>query len=253
MLANPQKEDGHIDIANEIAEKLARFQLSGNEHRILWAIWRKTWGWHKKHDQISISQLVKMTELSRRSVRRVLEELVGKNIIQKNFGRVKIAPTSINFLGFNKDYETWKARVKIAQGGQNCAENYAQNRATQKKRKKKISIKVKQEYLDLVDLLITKMCLNDPLAKVPDTPTKREKWADSFRLLIENDKRPIEEVREVLIWCQNDDFWKGNILSAGALRRQFQRLRLQMVRKQEVVMLDPAELTRKEMCQDDSN
>lgn len=106
---------------------------------------------------------------------------------------------------------------------------------------------MKQEYLDLVDLLITKMRLNDPLAKVPDTPTKREKWADSFRLLTENDKRPLEEVREVLIWCQNDDFWKGNILSASAFRRQFQRLRLQMGRKQGVVKLDPAEQTRREM------
>ena len=61
-MANPQREDGHIDIANEIAEKLARTQLSGTEHKIIWAIWRKTWGWHKKEDRISLSQLVKMTE-----------------------------------------------------------------------------------------------------------------------------------------------------------------------------------------------
>jgi len=54
-MANPQPEDGHIDIANEIAEKLARTQLSGTEHKIIWAIWRKTWGWHKKEDRISLS------------------------------------------------------------------------------------------------------------------------------------------------------------------------------------------------------
>jgi phage replication O-like protein O len=46
-MANPQRENGHIDIANEIAEALARTNLSAYQMRVMWAIWRKTWGWQK--------------------------------------------------------------------------------------------------------------------------------------------------------------------------------------------------------------
>lgn len=240
------KQDGHLRIPNEIAEKLARFQLSGSEHRIIWVVWRKTIGWQKREDKISLSQIARMTEMNLRIVRRALASLVEKNIIIRKSGRDKNVPSNVNILSFNNDFETWKTRDKNVLG-QISAQKQGQKCPTQQERKKKISTKVRQEHLDLVDLLITKMRLNDPLAKVPDTPTKREKWADSFRLLIENDKRPTQEVREVLIWSQDDDFWKGNILSAGTFRRQFQRLRLQMGRKQGVVKLDPAEQTRREM------
>jgi len=34
-MASPQKENGHIDIANEIAEALAKTKLSPDEWRIL--------------------------------------------------------------------------------------------------------------------------------------------------------------------------------------------------------------------------
>lgn len=47
-MANPQRENGHVDIANELVEALAKMQLSGYESRVIWALWRKTWGWVKK-------------------------------------------------------------------------------------------------------------------------------------------------------------------------------------------------------------
>lgn len=246
-MASPQIEDGHVDIANEIVEKLARFQLSGTEYRVLWAIWRKTWGWHKKEDRIALSQFVKMTELKRRSVRRALESLVKKNIIVKNFNRVKKAPNSINYLRFNKDYETWETGVKNAHRGQKCAQKQVQKCALQKKRKKTIQKILNKEYFDLVDLLIEKMLQNDPKAKVPNTEKKRNDWANNFRLLIENDKRPLQEAKDVLSWCQDDSFWRANILSAGTFRKKYPKLRLQMGAKQKPYKPDPAELTRKEM------
>jgi len=38
------------------------------------------------------------------------------------------------------------------------------------------------------------------------------------------DKRIIEDVRLVMSWSQNDDFWKFNILSASKLREKFDQL-----------------------------
>lgn len=51
------------------------------------------------------------------------------------------------------------------------------------------------------------------------------KWLDSMRLLIDSDERERREVAQVLRWCQGDDFWKGNILSADKFRKQYPKLR----------------------------
>jgi hypothetical protein len=47
-MANPQAEHGHVDIANEIMEALAKISIPSEARRILDFILRKTYGWHKK-------------------------------------------------------------------------------------------------------------------------------------------------------------------------------------------------------------
>jgi len=110
-MENPQTENGHIDIANEIAEKLSSFHLSGNEWLILWVILRKTWGWHKKEDAISLTQFEKKTGLSRPSVREALTKLVGKKVLV--VGK-KVLGT--NTYGFNKLYSQWVVGKKVLVG-----------------------------------------------------------------------------------------------------------------------------------------
>jgi len=123
-MANPQRENGHIDIANEIAEALAKTQLSGYENRVLWVILRKTWGYvardkegnilrdkngnmlKKTEDRISITQFSEMTKLDRRNVKRTLDRLISRNIIFcKRNGYIYT-------YGFNKDYDKWITVVK---------------------------------------------------------------------------------------------------------------------------------------------
>lgn len=50
-------------------------------------------------------------------------------------------------------------------------------------------------------------------------------WLDAMRLLIDRDERDGREVVKVLRWSQEDDFWKGNILSAPTFRKQYPKLR----------------------------
>jgi hypothetical protein len=85
------------------------------------------------------------------------------------------------------------------------------------------------EFYELVDLLVELMLQNDPKAKVPKTESQRYKWARDFRLLVERDERPVVEVRKVLIWGQNDSFWKGNILSPRKFREKYPALRSKMI------------------------
>lgn len=62
-MANPQAENGHTDIAHDYLEALMRAHLTGVQYQIMLAVIRKTWGWHKKADNISLAQIAKMVDL----------------------------------------------------------------------------------------------------------------------------------------------------------------------------------------------
>ena len=64
-MRSPQLENGHTRLANEIMEALCRFRIPGVERQVLDAIIRKTYGWHKKKDAISLSQFVEMTGVTK--------------------------------------------------------------------------------------------------------------------------------------------------------------------------------------------
>lgn len=74
--------------------------------------------------------------------------------------------------------------------------------------------------------LIIKNNLN---AKVP---SKLEQWANEIRLMIERDSRQEADIEKVIVWCQQDAFWKTNILSTKKLREKYDQLFLQMRRHQ---------------------
>lgn len=105
--ANPQAENGHIDIAHEIAEAFFNLQLSGNQWRILWVILRQTYGWKKEVDRISISFFERKTKLKRRHIVRALRELVERKIVTKN------DTSFITTYGFQKDYTKWEPLPKM--------------------------------------------------------------------------------------------------------------------------------------------
>ena len=106
-MANPRSENGHVDIANEIAEAFCRGFPGGTEGQLLWAILRKTYGWHKKSDSISISQLVEMTGKSRRMVIYALQNLEAKKmiVIERKRGRGNI--NEVNKIAFQKNRDLW--------------------------------------------------------------------------------------------------------------------------------------------------
>lgn len=63
-------------------------------------------------------------------------------------------------------------------------------------------------------------------------PFVSQDWILSMCRLLDIDKRTPEQVRNAIDWCQDDDFWSSNILSPMALRKQYERLRLQATQKQ---------------------
>ena len=114
-MASPQKEDGYTPIANEIMEALARVNIGYGNAQILYATLRKTYGWHKKKDKISISQFEEITGLSRRMVIYCVQNLEAKKIliVERKRGRGNI--NEINEISFNKNYKEWVVQEKSKQ------------------------------------------------------------------------------------------------------------------------------------------
>ncbi len=99
--ASPQAENGHIDIANELAEAFYKLQLSGYQWRLLWVIFRQTYGWKKKQDRISTTFFEERTGIERRNVAHALADLSERKIIVKNNNGFIVS------YGIQKDYSKW--------------------------------------------------------------------------------------------------------------------------------------------------
>lgn len=97
-MANPQTENGHTQIANEILEALARIYLPPNQWQVLLCVIRKTYGFKKKTDWIANSQICEATGLVKSTVSRALIRLANQNIISRHKKAV----------GLQKDWERWK-------------------------------------------------------------------------------------------------------------------------------------------------
>lgn len=83
MNNNPQVEDGYTKIANEILDALLKVNFGGYERRVFDTIMRKTWGFNKKEDAISNSQICKSTGLHRAHVSRSLKSLIERNLVTR--------------------------------------------------------------------------------------------------------------------------------------------------------------------------
>ena len=63
------------------------------------------------------------------------------------------------------------------------------------------------------------------------TDAQLQKWADVVRLMIERDNRTADQVGNMIDWSQNNDFWATNILSMGALRRNYDKMKVRATKE----------------------
>jgi phage replication O-like protein O len=103
-MASPQTENGFTKIANEVFEELVKTALLGAEFQICFFVIRKTYGYNKKEDRISLTQFEKGTNLSRPTVVKSLKNLVAKNVLKRSESLI---------YKFNKDYETWVVNTAL--------------------------------------------------------------------------------------------------------------------------------------------
>ena len=103
-MASPQKENGFTAIAHEIMLHLCSFYITGYQFRVILCILRKTYGYGKKMDFITNSQIIEETKLDKASVSRAIKQLVAMNIIIRDGKNI----------GFQKDWEQWKELAPVS-------------------------------------------------------------------------------------------------------------------------------------------
>lgn len=96
-MANPQLENGYTRIANELLEALTSAKFSGRELQVVLFVIRKTYGYGKKNDRISLGQFKEDLQIDHRFLCRILSVLVDRKILNKNCSQY----------GINKNYDEW--------------------------------------------------------------------------------------------------------------------------------------------------
>jgi len=103
-MSTPQLEDGFVRIANELLEAILGGGFSLHEQSVLFTIIRKTYGFGKKEDDVSASQIGSMCGVARQHVSSALNALAARNIITKRQGRYGM------IVGIQKDHRLWIAK-----------------------------------------------------------------------------------------------------------------------------------------------
>lgn len=57
-------------------------------------------------------------------------------------------------------------------------------------------------------------------------PTIGKGWIDAARLLLDRDGRELDEAHRLIDWCQDDAFWRTNVLGMPKFREKYDALRL---------------------------
>lgn len=139
-MASPQKENGFTPIANEIIEQLVKGDLLGSELALILLVIRKTYGYHKKEDCISLTQFEQGLGLSRHTVIKTIRNLVYNRMLVKG-GSLGMSGTLYKF---NKNWHEWvvkggrlvqnndrasaKIKQKVVKGGAQTKETTKDNK-----------------------------------------------------------------------------------------------------------------------------
>jgi phage replication O-like protein O len=103
-MANPQKENGHTQFPNKLLEKTYSGSLTLREIRLVLAVARYTFGFHREAAELSVSFLAKGTKLKDRHVKATLKNLFSKNILLVASDYKGVHSRQIQI---NEDYDSW--------------------------------------------------------------------------------------------------------------------------------------------------
>ena len=152
-MANPQKENGSTDIANELLEVIYSSNFNAPQLDIIYCLIRYTYGFHRKSHKLSINFISRATKRHKITISKELAKLIDKNVI--NVEQKSTYSTS-RILSLNKNYSTWgvSQNETVSQSetvSQNGASTVSQNETVgvSQNETKKLKIETKKETKDI--------------------------------------------------------------------------------------------------------
>lgn len=223
---------------NSIIDELLP-ELSHSELKCYLCVLRKTKGWNKEEDAISVTQFMKVTGLSNKAVISACESLVEREILERKSGdrntgiysikTYKSATSEKSSLVKNFPSTSEKSSPVTSEKSShtiNNIKNTIQNNNTSSSGKiSQPRAKAKKNVFSDDDLMAAEWILGlirklNPSFKDP----KIESWANDIRLMRERDNRTHKDICELFKWANQDKFWSVNILSPSKLRDKWDQL-----------------------------
>lgn len=249
-------EDGYTRIANELLEQVMAAPLTLREMRVVMAVIRLTYGWNRKQARVTGGLLGKLTGLPSTKASQALAALVAKNVVLRHGG-------SRSAVSLNKHADQWdlaaperktpppkQAKPDTHQTGnddpkrgdsyQNGKSECYQNGNASKDRKDNL-LPSGSKNVDANTSSAKRRVWGEPIDHelaewmagivdaLPGGSEKRNltRWANTFRLMREQDGREPEHIKRLFAWASQDSFWQSNILSPTKLRKQWKALAIQ--------------------------
>lgn len=227
-----------FQLPNSVIDELLA-DLTGAELKCYLYVLRKTKGWNKEKDAISVSQFMKVTGLSNRKVIDACERLVELGLLEQKIGSNKIKVFSV------KDYKTSSSEesslvkkvhsgseesslsvVKKVHTQNNNINNTTKNNNTSSSEKNFQTERRTKKYSFSPDDMRAAEWIFELLKKLnPEFKVKSmDSWANCVRLMRERDGKTHRDICELFQWANQDPFWSLNILSPSSLREKWVQL-----------------------------
>lgn len=223
-----------FQIPNSVIDELLA-KLTCAELKCYLFVVRKTKGWNKESDSISVSQFMEVTGLSNRSVITACESLVEMGLLERSGGERKLNTYSVKAFDISQTGEKSSSDETGEKSSsdlvkkvhtQNNNKNTIQNNNTSSSGKFSQTEQRAKKYSFSPDDMRAAEWIFELLKKLnPEFKVKSmDSWANCVRLMRERDGRTHRDICELFQWANQDPFWSLNILSPSSLREKWIQL-----------------------------
>ncbi len=226
-------------IPNSVVDELMA-EMSGVELKCYLFVIRKTKGWNKEYDAISLTQFVKFTGAGKTAVIDALKNLVDLGLLVKKTGVRNTSVYAINSFGNQTSSESELVQKANSTSSEselvtssesehtknNNINTTTKNKNTSSSEKNFQTEQRAKKYSFSPDDMRAAEWIFELLKKLnPEFKVKSmDSWANCVRLMRERDGRTHRDICELFQWANQDPFWSLNILSPSSLREKWIQL-----------------------------
>lgn len=199
-------------IPNEVFDEHMR-SLSGSELKVLLVVCRKTIGFHKDTDSISISQIEEMAGISNRSAIDAVNALVEKNILMKDSKKGATSKYTLDIDGYEESSQaaSEESSLELVKKVHTTSEESSQTKETLQKK----------ETND--PRLVTNIFWERYESVVGEKPRWKEQYRKMALGLLRSSS--LETIRSAIEEYFEDPWWKERGWDFGMFCSQFDKFR----------------------------